>query len=128
MMVQIGPNRLRLLGFQFISVRQNSLQFKSTAEVTAEVNPLRAVQGVTLNWRDSPEFTKTTEKLLKYGPKSSDILSVQGVNEHGVMIGLYVSMKLLLGTFGNEYPHVLRNFKDASAHFEDVGNFGAKCT
>jgi len=34
------------LGFQFISVHQNSSQFISTAEATAEVNPLRAVQGV----------------------------------------------------------------------------------
>ena len=46
MSVQIGPNRLRFLGFQFISVHRNSLRFKSTAEVTAEVNPLRAVQRV----------------------------------------------------------------------------------
>jgi len=48
--VHIGPNRLRLLSFQFISVHRNSLQFKSTAEV----NPLRAVQGVSLaigNWQ-----------------------------------------------------------------------------
>jgi hypothetical protein len=43
--VQIGPNRLCLLGSQFISVHQNSPQFKSTAEVATEVNPLRAVQG-----------------------------------------------------------------------------------
>jgi hypothetical protein len=49
--VQIRPNRLRLLGFQFISVHRNSLQFKSTAEVNAEVNPLRAVQGVRREWR-----------------------------------------------------------------------------
>ena len=46
MRVQMGPNRLRLLGLQFISVHRNSLQFKSTAEVNAEVNPLRAVQRV----------------------------------------------------------------------------------
>jgi len=50
MRVQIGPNRLRLLGFQFISVRQNAPEFNSTAEVTAEVNPLRAVQGVKAKW------------------------------------------------------------------------------
>jgi hypothetical protein len=34
------------MGFQFISVHQNSLEFNSTAEVIAEVNVLRAVQGV----------------------------------------------------------------------------------
>jgi hypothetical protein len=44
--VQIGPNWLHLLGFQFISVHQNSRQFNWTAEVIAEVNLLRAVQGV----------------------------------------------------------------------------------
>jgi hypothetical protein len=38
--VQVGPNRLRLLGFQFISVRRSSCQSKSTAEVNAEVRPL----------------------------------------------------------------------------------------
>jgi hypothetical protein len=46
MTVQIGPNRLRLLDFQFISVHENSPQFISTAEVDAEVNLLRAVQRV----------------------------------------------------------------------------------
>jgi hypothetical protein len=35
-----------LLGFQFISVRQNAPEFNSTAEVTAEVMLLLAVQGV----------------------------------------------------------------------------------
>jgi len=63
--VQIGPNRLRLLGFQFISVRQNAPEFNSTAEVTAEVMLLLAVQGVTLNWHGTSEFAKTAEKLLK---------------------------------------------------------------
>jgi len=65
MRVQIGPNRLRLLGFQFISVRQNAPEFNSTAEVTAEVMLLLAVQGVTLNWHGTSEFAKTAEKLLK---------------------------------------------------------------
>lgn len=42
----MGPNGLRLLGFQFISVHQNSPRFNSTAEVTAEVEPLaRRVEG-----------------------------------------------------------------------------------
>jgi len=67
--VQIGPNRLRLLGFQFISVHQNTPQFDSTAEVTAEVMLLLGVQGVTLNWHGSSEFTKTAEELLKYRSK-----------------------------------------------------------
>lgn len=46
--VQIGPDHLESLGFQFISVHQHSLAFNSTAEVTAEVNPLRAVQDRTV--------------------------------------------------------------------------------
>ena len=46
MRVQFSPICLQLLRFQFVSVHQNSPQFKSTAEVIAEVNPLRAVQGV----------------------------------------------------------------------------------
>jgi hypothetical protein len=49
MRVHIRPNRLRFLDFQFASVHQNSPEFISTAEVTAEVNPLRAVQGVGWN-------------------------------------------------------------------------------
>ena len=83
MRVQISPNRHRLLGFRFISVHQNSLQFKSTAEVDAKANPLRAVQGVTLNWRRSSEFTTTTEKLLKYRSIQFDMLNVQGVDASG---------------------------------------------
>ena len=56
MRVQVGPNWLRLLGSQFISVHQNSLQFKSTAEVIAEVNPLRAVQRVNQNCSLTPKI------------------------------------------------------------------------
>jgi hypothetical protein len=47
--VQMGPNSIRSLSFQFISVHQDSPQFNPTAEVAAEVNPLRAVQRVNLN-------------------------------------------------------------------------------
>jgi len=43
--VQIGPKYLRSLSSQFISVHQHSPQFDSAAEVPAEVNHLRAVQG-----------------------------------------------------------------------------------
>jgi hypothetical protein len=47
--VQTGPNRLQLLGFQFISVQENSRRFIPTAEVDVEANPLRAVQRVDEN-------------------------------------------------------------------------------
>lgn len=46
---EIGPDQLRLLGFHFIYVRQNSLQFIATTEVIAEVNPWGAVQRVNQN-------------------------------------------------------------------------------
>ncbi len=36
--VRISPEGLRLLGFQFIFVHQNTLEINSTAEVNAEVN------------------------------------------------------------------------------------------
>jgi hypothetical protein len=44
--VQISPNRLQLLGLQFISVHEHSPQVIPTAEVDAEVSPLRSVQKV----------------------------------------------------------------------------------
>jgi hypothetical protein len=47
--VQTSPNRLQLPGFQFISVHEDSRQFIPTAEVDAEVNPLRALQRVDKN-------------------------------------------------------------------------------
>jgi hypothetical protein len=37
--VRVSANRLQSLGFQFISVHQDSLEFISTAEVIAEVDP-----------------------------------------------------------------------------------------
>ncbi|MHB2028982.1 MAG: hypothetical protein ACYCPT_09215 [Acidimicrobiales bacterium] len=67
------------MGFQFISVRQNAPEFKSTAEVIAEEKRLLAVQGVTLNCRGSSERTKTTEELLKYRTERGALLRVQGV-------------------------------------------------
>jgi len=64
--VQIGPNRLRLLGFQFISVRQNSLQFKSTAEVLLKCRQIcdtcRLCKGSRHN---SHRSERTAEVLLK---------------------------------------------------------------
>jgi hypothetical protein len=47
---------LQSLGFEFISVHQNSSEFISTAEVSAEVNPLLAVQGVDQNCSPTPKI------------------------------------------------------------------------
>ena len=44
--VHVSPNRMQLLGFQFMTVHRCSPQFISTAEVTAEVDCLRVVQRV----------------------------------------------------------------------------------
>jgi hypothetical protein len=52
-----------MLGFQFISVRQNSPQFNPTAEVTAEVNPCAPCKGSKQNCRYDGN---AAEVLLKY--------------------------------------------------------------
>jgi hypothetical protein len=44
--VQVDPNSLQLLGLQSISALQDLPEFIPTAEVIAEVNPLREVQRV----------------------------------------------------------------------------------
>jgi hypothetical protein len=48
------------LGFQFDSVRQDTPEFNSTAEVTAEENHLRAVQGVNEKWHSWFETNRRT--------------------------------------------------------------------
>ena len=45
-MVHGSPRRLKSLTFHFVCVHQGTREFISTAEVVAEVNPLRAVKKV----------------------------------------------------------------------------------
>jgi len=73
--VQKSPNWFSLLSFQIISVHQNSPQFNSTAEVTAEVSPARSARGRITTFELEDTAFEWLAAICKHGPHLVDSCS-----------------------------------------------------